>query len=184
MATEPVHRRITVDDYHHLLDAGILSEDDRVELIDGEIVAMGPIGGRHVACVNNLTQLLTAYIGDSAMVSIQNPVRIGEFQEPEPDVAIIRRRSYGDDLPATKDVLLLMEVSITSLDYDRRTKLPLYAAAGIPEVWLVDVPGEAIERHTNPADGVYRLAIRAGRGESIASLALPHLTLTTDDVLA
>lgn len=184
MATEPVPRRFSVDDYHQMVEAGILCEDDRVELINGEILEMSPVGGRHVARVNRINRMLVERLGDAAIVSIQNPIRLGRYQEPEPDVAVIRRRSYGDELPGTEDVLLLMEVSSTSLAFDRGTKLPLYATAGIPEVWLVDIPGEAIERHTNPMEGTYRVSVRVGRGEAIESTVLPDLQLQTDDVFA
>jgi Uma2 family endonuclease len=184
MATEPVPRRFTVDDYHQMAEAGILREDDRVELINGEILEMSPIGGRHVARVNRITRILVERLGDIAIVSIQNPIRLGQYQEPEPDVAVIRGRSYGDELPGTEDVLFLMEVSSTSLAFDRGTKLPLYATARIPEVWLVDIPGEAIERDTNPVGDTYSVTVRVGRGEAIESTVLPNLRLRTNDVFA
>jgi Uma2 family endonuclease len=183
MAIEPSHRRFTVRDYHRMAEVGILTEDDRVELVDGEIVQMTPIGGRHVACVNRLTRLLIRHTGEDATVSVQNPVQLAEDQEPQPDVAVIRARSYGDVLPGARDVLLLIEVADTSLGYDRARKLPLYARAGLAESWLVDLQGEAIERHTNPVGGTYRLTLRAGRGEEIASLAVPGLVLRADEVL-
>ncbi|MBV9281129.1 MAG: Uma2 family endonuclease [Chloroflexi bacterium] len=183
MAIEPSHRRFTVRDYHRMAEVGILTEDDHVELIDGEIVQMTPIGGRHVACVGRLTRLLVQRLGEDVAVNIQSPVQLGEREEPEPDAAVIRARSYGDELPTAPDVLLLIEVADTSLGYDRARKLPLYARAGIAESWLVDLQGEAIERHTNPVGGTYRLTLRAGRGEEIASLAMPGLVLRADEVL-
>ncbi|MGI8827925.1 MAG: Uma2 family endonuclease [Chloroflexota bacterium] len=183
MATEPEHRRFTVNDYRHMAETGILTEDDSVELIDGEIVEMTPVGGRHLVCVSRLTHLLVQYLGSDAIASIQSPVRLGEYQEPEPDAAVIRARDYGDDLPTPGDVLLLIEVSDTSLAYDRGRKLPLYASAGIPESWLVDIPGDAIERHTNPAGGRYSVTLRVGRGEEIESTVLPGLVIAADEVL-
>jgi Uma2 family endonuclease len=110
-------------------------------------------------------------------------VQLGEHEEPEPDAAVVRARNYGDDLPTARDVLLLIEVSDTSLGYDRARKLPLYARAGIPESWVVDLQGEAIERHTNPVGGRYRVTVRVGRGEEIESLAVPGLMLKADEVL-
>jgi len=183
MATEPSHRRFTVNDYHRMTEVGILTEDDRVELIDGEIVEMTPVGGRHVACVGRLTRLLIQRLGEDVVVNIQSPVQLGECEEPEPDAVVVRARKYGDDLPGARDVLLLIEVSDTSLSYDRARKLPLYARAGIPESWLVDLQGEAIERHTNPVGGAYRVTMRVGRGEEIASQAVPGLVLRADEVL-
>ncbi|MGI8827896.1 MAG: Uma2 family endonuclease [Chloroflexota bacterium] len=183
MTTEPSHRHFTVSDYHQMAETGILSEDDRVELIDGEIVEMNPIGGRHVTCVSGINRRLVQYLGNSATVNIQSPVQFGEYQEPEPDIAVIQTRDYGDDLPAPEDVILLIEVSDTSLTYDRGTKLPIYARAGIAECWIVDVPGQAIERHTNPIDDRYGLSLRAGRGEEIESTVVPGLRFMVDDVL-
>ena len=183
MASEPSHRRFTVSDYHQMLEVGILTEDDRVELIDGEIVEMTPVGGRHVACVSRLTRLLIQRIGEDAVVNIQSPVQLGEHQEPEPDATVVRARNYGNELPGASDVLLLIEVSDTTLRYDRARKLPLYARAGIPESWLVDLQGDAIERHTNPVGGTYRVTVRVGRGEEIPSLAVSGLVLNADEVL-
>lgn len=183
MATEPLHRRFTVGDYHRMTEVGILTEDDRVELIDGEIVEMTAVGGRHVACVNRLTALLVRAVGEEAIVSVQNPVQLAEHQEPEPDLAVIQARNYGGDLPQGRDVVLLIEVSDTTLSYDRGRKLPLYARAEIPEAWLIDLQGEAIERHTNPVGASYRVTVRVGRGEEVASLVVSGLVLKANDVL-
>jgi Uma2 family endonuclease len=166
-----------------MAEVGILTEDDPVELIDGEIIEMTAIGARHVACVRRLNRLLMRRLGDDIVIDIQSPVRLGEHTEPEPDVVVARAGDYSDNLPTAHDVLLLIEVADTSLGYDRGTKLPLYARAGIPEYWLVDLQGEEIERHTNPVEGRYRVTVRARRGEEIDSLAVPGLTLRADEVL-
>ncbi len=183
MATQPAYRQFTVDDYHRMADSGILREDDRVELIDGRVVEMSPIGGRHVTCVSRIIRLLVSRLTDDAVVNVQSPVRLGEYQEPEPDVAVVRNREYGNELPNADDVFLLMEVSDSSLAYDRGTKLTLYARASIPEFWVIDIPGEAIERHTNPSGERYGVTVRVGRGEEINSTAVPGLLINTDDVL-
>ena len=186
MAVQVERVRFTVDDYHRMAEAGILSEDDRVELIDGEIVRMSPIGNRHAWCVRRLVQLLTRRTGDhEAIVDSQNPIRLGPYSEPQPDVVVLRfREDYYPEHPTPTDVLLVIEVADTSLAYDRQVKLPLYAQAGIPEVWLVDLTGDAIERHSEPSEGGYRRVERVGRGETLVSLSLPSLTLRVDDVLA
>jgi Uma2 family endonuclease len=180
---EPSHWRFTVWDYHRMAEVGILMEDDPVELIDGEIVKMPAIGARHINCVNRLTQLLVRRLGDDVVVSIQNPVRLDEYHEPQPDATMIRAREYGDDLPAPRDVLLLIEVADTSLGYDRGRKLPLYARFEIPEYWLVDLQGEEIERHTSPVEDTYGVTVRVRRGQEIESLTLPELVLKVDEVL-
>jgi len=175
--------RFTVHDYHRMGKAGILHEDDRVELIEGELVEMTAIGSRHFACVNGLNRLLMRSIGDEAIVSVQNPVRLNEYNEPQPDLAVIRPRDYRFSLPVPEDVLLLIEVSDATLAYDRNVKLPLYARAGIREVWIVNLPGETVERHTDPSSDGYRSVEPAQRGETLESVAPPGLTLTVDDVL-
>jgi Uma2 family endonuclease len=139
---EVKRRRFTVHDYHRMGEAGILHEDDRVELIEGELVEMTAIGTRHFSCVNRLNRLLVMHVGDDAIVSVQNPVRLNEYNEPQPDLTVIRPRDYLESLPKPEDVLLLIEVSDTTLAYDRGVKLPLYARAGIREVWIVDLLGE------------------------------------------
>jgi Uma2 family endonuclease len=174
--------RFTVHDYHRMGEAGILHEDDRVELIEGELVEMTAIGTRHFSCVNRLTRLLVMNVGDEAIVSVQNPVRLNEYNEPQPDVTVIRTRDYRESLPMPEDVLLLIEVSDTTIAYDRRVKLPLYARAGIGEVWIVNLPGETIERYTEPLEEGYRHTDQKGRGQNLESTALPHLTPSVDEV--
>jgi Uma2 family endonuclease len=122
-------------------------------------------------------------VGDDAYVDIQDPVRLDDHSEPVPDAMIVRARDYRDELPTPQDVLLLIEVSDTSLGYDRGLKLSLYARAGIPEVWIVDLQGEQIVRHTSPSGSTYRSVVRTGRGEEVESLAVPGLVLRVDQVL-
>jgi Uma2 family endonuclease len=182
-AQEIVRRRFTVHDYHRMGEAGILHEDDRVELIEGEIVEMAAIGTRHFACVNGLTRLLVRGVGDAAIVSVQNPVRLDEHTEPQPDLAVLRVRDYRESLPTPEDALLLIEVSDTTLSYDRGVKLPLYARAGIQEVWIVDLIGGVVERHTDPSGDGYRNSKQVRRREKIKSVALPELSFPVDAVL-
>jgi Uma2 family endonuclease len=180
---EITRRRFTVHDYHRMGEAGILHEDDRVELIEGQIVEMAAIGTRHFACVNGLTRLLVRGVGDAAIVSVQNPVRLDEHTEPQPDLTVLRVRDYRDSLPMPEDVLLLIEVSDTTLAYDRGVKLPLYARAGIREVWIVDLQGRVIERHTEASANGYRSLEQARQGGEIEPTALPELSLGVDAVL-
>ena len=182
--TQEVTRRLfTVHDYHRMAEAGILHEDDRVELIEGDISEMAAIGSRHFACVNTLTRLLVKSLGDEAIVSVQNPVRLNESSEPEPDLAVIRARDYRDSLPGPEDVLFLIEVSDTTLSYDRNVKLPLYARSGIPEVWIFDLTDEIVERYTGPSGEIYRHLERSRRSETLASTALPDLVFDMNTML-
>jgi Uma2 family endonuclease len=179
----PTRHRFTVADYQRLGEAGILTEDDRVELIAGEIIAMTPIGPKHLWCLNRLTYAAVRAVGDRASVSVQNPIRLADDGEPQPDLAVLRRQDGQDTVPTGADVLLVIEVADTSLAYDRGVKLPLYAAAGIPEAWLMDLAGEKIERHSDPGPAGYRSIAIAGRGEALNSTVLPALTLAADAVL-
>ena len=179
-------RRFTVDEYRRMADAGVFQPDERVELIDGEIVEMSPIGRRHANCVNNLTRLLITRLGDRAIVSPQNSIQISVRSEPQPDLTVLRRRavSYKDEDATASDVLLLVEVADTSIAYARSVKLRLYAAAGIPEIWIVDAAGEGIEIYRSPESGGFREAQRARPGGTVTPIAFPDLTLVVADIFA
>ncbi len=168
-----------------MLAGGILAEDDRVELINGEIIEMAPIGSRHAACVKRLNALFSRHIGDRAVIGVQDPVRLGDYSEPQPDLVLLRPRSdyYAGGHPGPEDILLLVEVAESSAEYDRQVKLPLYARHGVREAWLVDLAGEAVEVYREPAPAGYRDVRRAGRGETVSPGALPDLALAVDDIL-
>ena len=175
-------RRFTVEEYHKMAEAGIFREDDRVELIDGEVVEMNPIGWRHARSVSRLTARLVRAAGNRYAVGVQNPITLSEHGEPQPDL-MIHEEPPPVRLRGPEEVLVLMEVSDPTLSYDRNVKLPRYARAGIPEVWIVDLQGEAIERYNDPREYGYRRTERARRGEELASEALPGLLIPVDDAL-
>ncbi|HUK89057.1 MAG TPA: Uma2 family endonuclease [Blastocatellia bacterium] len=185
MSVQLEHWLFGVDEYHRMLETGILTEDDRVELIEGEIVKMSPIGSRHVASVNRINALLNQKAGGTAIVSVQNPVRLDNYSEPQPDVALLKRRDdfYAGSLPTPKDVLLLVEVAETSREMDRRVKLPLYARANVLEVWLVNLQDDRIETHSEPANGAYQKVRIANRSESISCETIPGLVFSVDEIL-
>ena len=185
MGMSLVRRSFTVDEYHRMAEAGILGEDDRVELIDGQVVAMTPIGPGHGSCVNRLTALFAPLAGRTATLSVQNPLVLAEHQEPQPDVALLRYRAdgYQGEHPRAFDVLLVIEVAETSVESDRQTKIPRYAQAGIPEVWLVDLPGDAVERYREPGAEGYADIRTAKRGETLTPVRLPSVVLKVDDIL-
>lgn len=165
--------------------AGVLSENDRVELIEGEIIEMSPIGSRHAACVARLTELLGRLVTNIAIVWVQNPVQIDDYSEPVPDVTLLKRRDdfYAQANPRGADALLIVEVSDSTVRYDREVKVPLYARAGVPEVWLVNLPGDVIEIYSRPAEGAYPEPRLVGRGASLTSTTIPALTLDADHIL-
>ena len=170
-------RLFTADEYHALGEAGILTEDDRVELIDGQIIAMSPIGSRHLHCVNRLTRLFTTrlYREDhpEAIVSVQNPVRLNDRTEPEPDVVLLRPGMDQGRVPTASDVLLLIEVADTTLEFDREVKLPRYAAAGIPEVWIVALEEDHLDVYRRPGSDGYLGHAALERSEHATIEALP-----------
>lgn len=165
-----------------MVEAGILQEDDPVELIEGRIVTTSPASSRHAEIVRRLSDLFYDH-ASRARVSIQNPIRIGRHSEPEPDVALIERKDYSARHPRPKEVLLLIKVSIASKDFDLERKVPLYARAGIREVWVVTPEDEQIHVFRGPAGGGYDEHATRQRGEEIPLLALPDVTVAVSDVL-
>ncbi len=178
-------KRFSVSEYYRMAEAGILGEDNRVELVEGVIVEMAPMGSRHAACVRRLEALLNRHAGEVRMVSTQCPIRLDDASEPEPDIALLKFRDdfYDQEHPGPDDVLLAIEVSGTSVEYDTEVKLPLYARAGIPETWLVNLTTETVEVHSRPASGEYRQTLRAKRGETLKSEAVSGLEIAANDVL-
>lgn len=164
----------------------IISHDDRVELLDGEVVEMTPIGPRHAACVRDLTALLLRRLGDRALINPQNPLQIGDRSELYPDLAVLRLRPdrYRERNPGAADVLLLIEVAETSAEHDRMVKLPRYARAGIPEVWLVNLRGEHVQVFRQPTEQEYQSTVAYGRGQQVACGAFPDALFTVDDILS
>ncbi|MDQ3991333.1 MAG: Uma2 family endonuclease [Actinomycetota bacterium] len=184
MATRP-RRRFNVDEYYRMAEAGILGEDDRVELIDGEIVEMTPIGSDHAGVVNRLTHVIIAAMGGRAVVGVQNPVRLGDFSEPQPDLAVLAFRPdyYRREHPKPADVLLLIEVADSSVRFDRHVKLPLYARAGIPETWIVDLNAGTIDVCRSPGPDGYGERRTIGPGDVLTVAALPDVELDASEIL-
>lgn len=185
MAIPHPHHLFTVDEYHRMAESGILHEDDRVELINGEIIAMAPIGSGHLGHVNRSNRRLSRLFDDRATVSVQNPISLGERTEPEPDIALLNPRDddYASQTPEARDVLLLVEVADSSLVYDRQTKAPMYARAGIPELWIVNLIDHVIEVYREPSVDGYRTVTVARRGDSVQSLAFPDVSIAVSDLL-
>lgn len=185
MAAPFTTRRFTVEEYHRMAEAGVLREDDRVELLDGQIVVMSPIGSRHAAAVARLDHLLGQRVANRAIVWVQNPIVIGRYWEPQPDVCLLDPRDdfYAATHPRPADVILVVEVADTTAEEDRQRKLPEYARAGIREAWLVDLSRDAIETHRDPAADGYRTISTFRRGDTLVPLALPTVSITAAEVL-
>jgi len=186
MPVEITRRRFTADDYQRMGRVGILSEDDRVELIAGEIVAMTPIGPRHNAAVNRATRAMMAAVGDKAIVQVQGSVRLDLYHEPQPDLVLLRPQAddYASRLPGPKDILLIVEVADSPSDYDRNVKSRVYAEAGIGEYWLADLAENAVFVYSGPQGGAYVSLAQHHPGQSIAPQALPDAVVAVQMLLA
>jgi Uma2 family endonuclease len=181
-----VQRKLfSVDEYHRMAEAAVFGEDDRVELIAGEVVEMSPIGSRHAACVRRLVDLISRQLPPDVLLDVQNPLRLDDRSEPLPDLMLLRRTGdyYAGSPPTGRDLLLLIEVADTSSEYDHRIKLPLYARSGVAEVWIVDLVAASIAVHRDPSGGRYRDVSHHAGDEGIAPGALPGLVLAVADVL-
>lgn len=185
MAVAFTRRTFTVHDYARMRETGILTEDERVELIDGEIRNMSPIGPQHAAIVSKIVKLLTQQVQDTAIVSPQNPVRLTDNTEPQPDIAVLHYRDdfYSAAHPTADDILLVIEVADTTLTYDREEKAPRYAAAAVPEVWIVNIPEQIVEQYTLPVRGQYTHLRKVLLGDDIIATNLASVTINTSYML-
>jgi len=185
MSVELLRKQFTVWDYHQMVKAGILKEDERVELIAGEIIEMSPIGTRHAAQVKRLINLFAEILGARVIVAAQDPVELSDFSEPQPDIALLKRRNdfYATAHPQPQDILLLVEVADTTIEYDRSVKMPLYAASNIAEAWIVDINAQTIEVYRQPASNGYQHSQILQRGQSLCIQAFPEINLNVNDLL-
>jgi Uma2 family endonuclease len=182
----PRRHRITVEEYHRMAELGFFAPDARVELIDGEIIDMPPIGPRHRATVSCLHELLVRAVSDRVLVWGQSGIQLGDFSEPQPDLALLPRRAdfYAQKNPVGADTLLIIEVSETTLRYDQRTKSPLYARYGIPEYWIFDTQAKQLYVSRNPTPTGYQQTFTADQPASMPIVALPGVTIDVSSVIA
>ena len=173
------HRLINVDEFYQMANAGILAEDERVELIEGELLAMSPIGSFHAGLHTRISRLLSAAVKNDAIVYTQNPIYLSEISSPEPDISLLMPRAddYMSSLPTAKDVLLAIEIGDSSEKYDRKTKLPLYSHYEIPEVWLINVKQKKLEIYQKPSPEGYCVTLRPQKGEIISPLLVNSIQL-------
>jgi Uma2 family endonuclease len=178
-------RPITADEYHRMGEIGILGPDERVELLNGRIIEMPPIGPRHSYGVMSLDALIQRTLGDRAVIVVQGPIRLDRFSEPQPDVLIVRgpMEQYATRHATPEDALLVVEVAESTLRYDRGEKLRAYARMGIAEYWIVDVAHERLHVFTDPDGERYRTEVLVERGSRIATRAFPDDLIALDDIL-
>jgi Uma2 family endonuclease len=185
VAVEIAPRRFDVDEYHRMAQAGILAREDRVELIDGEIVTMTLIGPRHNAAVNRATRALVAAAGELAIVQVQGSIRLDRHDEPEPDVTLLHPKPdfYASQLPGPPGVLLVIEIADASLAYDREIKARLYAEAGIPEYWLVNLDARVVTRCRRPHGGTFQDVQQVAAEHRLAPDLLPSCEIPADALM-
>jgi Uma2 family endonuclease len=185
MRAEVTRKLFTTDEYYRMAEVGILTPDDRVELIEGEIIRMSPIGLRHAACVNRTADLFMLKFRGKATVTVQNPAHLNKYNEPQPDILLLTHREdyYASKHPSPEDTLLLLEVADTSLGFDLKVKIPLYAAMGIPEVWVADLRKNVVRVFRNPEAGQYRTVLTFSAGETLSVLAFPDVVFGVSDLI-
>jgi Uma2 family endonuclease len=185
VAIQPTPRRFTADEYEQMIEVGVFAKEERLELIDGEIVQMSPIGNPHTTCVRRLNAVLSRLFADRAIVDVQDPVVVGTTYVPQPDLALLRPRTdfYAAHRPTAADCLLVIEVGDTSADFDRQVKLPRYARSGVTEVWLADLPREVVVVYREPLGDAYQQVQLFRRGETIKVAALPGPAVPVEAIL-
>ncbi len=185
MSVQLLKRQFTVKEYHHKPQAGILKEDERVELIRGEVIKKSPISSHHAACVNRLNRLFYKKLGSRVLVSVQNPVELDDYSEPEPDLALLEPRSdfYESGHPKPGDIFLIVEVGDSTIRGDREVKIPLYAEDNIIEVWLVGINEQCLEVYRQPTSSGYRQVEKLHRGQSLSIQRLPGVNILVDEIL-
>jgi len=185
MAVNLAKHYFTVSEYERMGATGVFAPDARVELIEGEIIEMSPIGSSHAACVDLIAEILNEELRGRAIVRAQNPIVLDDFSEPQPDFAILKSQSnrYRNAHPRPEDVLLVIEVSDTTLDLDRRVKMPLYARAGIPEALIFNLPEDQLEYFSQPQASGYLKHSVLKRGEEFTSTIVAGLKLDVATIL-
>ena len=184
MSAQRTGRYFALEDYYHLSDLGLLGEDDRVELIEGELVTMAAIKGPRMLGVNRFNNALTSIPERSWIVSVQNSVHLFDNTVPQPDIALLRLEADRAEVPEASDVYLIIEVSDTTLSYDRGRKRRLYARGGIPEYWIMDTSGRRILRYAGLESGEYQLVAQFVPGDTLDSLTLPAIRLSVAALFA
>lgn len=185
MVTTATRYLFSVEEFERMVEAGVLREDSNVELIRGEIIQMAPVGNRHGMCVTTIDEILRPQVAGTAIIWLQTTVRLPPDSAPQPDLALLRAKpgSYWHGSPQPEDILVAMEISDTTLNYDLHTKVPLYAERGIPETWVWDLPGRRVHRFRRPEVGRYRESAILGPDEVLEAGALPGVRIPVGDTL-
>jgi Uma2 family endonuclease len=185
MRSDITRKLFTTDEYYRMAEVGILTPEDRVELIEGEIVRMSPIGTRHAACVIRATDMFTLRFRGRAIVSVQNPAHLNQYNEPQPDILLLKPRKdyYSSQHPTADDTLLLLEVSDTTLKFDITVKIPIYAATGITEAWVADLRNDVIRVFRDPISGQYQTILTFNAEDELSILAFPNVAFKVSELI-
>ena len=185
MPTEITKKRFTVDEYYRMAEIGILPERPRTELINGEIIEVSAMGSRHAAVVSRINELFVPMFKGRATLRPQLPLRLDIHNEPEPDIVLLkpRRDGYAESHPGPADVFLAVEISASSLSYDRDVKLPIYAEFQLPEVWIVDISRRSLLVYRQPTGSTHKIFQKFGAGERLNCLAFPEIVIEIDDLI-
>ena len=185
MQAEVTKKLFTVDEYYRMADVGILGPTDRVELIEGEIIQMSPIGNRHASCVDRANYLFVTAFKEKAIVSIQHPLRLDKYNEPQPDIIVLKPRAdyYASQSRTPADTFFVVEVSDTTLRYDTKVKLPIYARSDVPEVWIENLQEDLLLVCRDPTGRSYRTQLTLHPGEFISPPGFPELSFKVEDLL-
>lgn len=185
MTVQLLRKKFTVAEFQQMAETGIIKDEDRLELIDGEIIDMGKIGSKHAAYVDRLNDLLRDKLGKQVLIRIQNPVELSTYSQPQPDLALVRRRNdyYENRHPQPSDIFLLIEVADSTLETDREVKIPLYARSLILEAWIINCNNQSLEVYRYPTDNNYREKLCFFKGEKLSCLAFADLEITVDEIM-
>jgi Uma2 family endonuclease len=185
MTVQILRKKFTVGQYHQMIESGILTDRDRVELLQGEIIEMSPVGRQHAAYIDRLNELFVLGLSTRAIVRVQSPIRLSNNSESQPDVAILQRRPdfYAEGHPQPEDIFALVAVSDTILEFDRTVKVPLYAQNSIPEVWIVDLNAQVVQVYREPNSSGYQQVQSFRRGQSLMFQAFTTIQFSTEQVL-
>lgn len=172
-------RKFTIEQYQKMGEMGIFQPEERIELIEGEIIKMSPIGLQNAVVINRLNRFFSVQLVERTVVTIQNPIQLNNYSEPQPDIALLKPREdfYANKFPSPEDVLLLIEIADSSVICDQEVKLPLYAENNIPEFWLVNIPRQVLEVYRQPEAKTYQKQQIISKNQTISPLAFPDLTI-------
>ncbi|WP_069791675.1 Uma2 family endonuclease [Cyanobacterium sp. IPPAS B-1200] len=178
-------KKFAIEEYHQIITSGVLKEDYLIELINGEIFEISPVGFKHASCVKKINYLFAEKLGSKVIIGVQDPIKLNNNSEPQPDIVLLKPRKdfYANDHPTVEDIFLLIEVADSSIDYDRTFKIPIYAENKVREVWLVDLNQNLLEIYQNPQKNYYQNITKLSSEDSLTLSQPEPITIRLDRIL-